>query len=133
MRLLALSVTTGAVLTVTEPAWRGLGLGLAEVPVEARADRAADAAPLGAEELLAACPEPSGAAAAVAAPAPETITKPAPMAKPKVVIRPARLLEVTLAPAHDVMNENRRDHAAILSDLAVTCAVAGANWAKTAV
>jgi hypothetical protein len=78
-------------------------LGLAVV----LADRA-DEAPLEAEELLVGFPDASGAALATAAPAPEAISKPAPTANPNVVIRPARLMEVTSAPAHITANENCR-------------------------
>jgi hypothetical protein len=84
-------------------------LGLPAVLVEGRAERADDDELLDAEELLlGACPDSSGAAAATAALAPEAISKPVPIANPNVVIRPARLMEVTLAPAHITANENYR-------------------------
>ncbi|WP_431234312.1 hypothetical protein ACQ856_06915 [Mycolicibacterium psychrotolerans] len=77
------------------------GLAVAAAVLEGRAERADDADALDAEELLDdPCPESSGAAAATAAPAPEAISKPAPTANPNVVIRPARLMDVTPAPAH---------------------------------
>jgi hypothetical protein len=76
--------------------------------LEGRADRADDAELLDVEELLGECPESSGAAEATAAPAPEAISKPAPTANPNVVIRPARLMDVTSAPAHITTNENCR-------------------------
>jgi hypothetical protein len=79
-------------------------LALAVVPVAGRADEAL----LEVEELLLGFPEASGAAVATAAHAPEVISKPAPMANPKVVIRPARLMDVTPAPAHITANENYR-------------------------
>ncbi|BBY64057.1 hypothetical protein MHEL_23000 [Mycolicibacterium helvum] len=82
------------------------GLGLPAVLVEGRADRADDDELLDAEELLGECPELSGAAEATAAPAPEAISKPAPTANPSVVIRPARLVEVTSAPARSTVNES---------------------------
>ncbi|WP_233716168.1 hypothetical protein [Mycolicibacterium vinylchloridicum] len=71
------------------------GLGFAD----ARAAAGLCVRALDAEELLVElCPESSGAAAATAAPAPEAIAKPAPIANAKVVIRPARCLEVMLGP-----------------------------------
>jgi hypothetical protein len=78
-------------------------LALAVVPVAGRADEAL----LEVEELLG-FPESSGAAVAVAAQAPEAISKPAPTANPNVVIRPARLMEVTSAPAHITAKSNYR-------------------------
>ncbi|MBB3601133.1 hypothetical protein FHT40_000766 [Mycolicibacterium sp. BK556] len=78
----------GSCITVAEA-----GLGFADV----RAAAGLCVRALEAEELLVAlCPESSGAAAATAAPAPDAISKPAPIAKPNVAIRPARFLEVML-------------------------------------
>ncbi|WP_234818036.1 hypothetical protein [Mycolicibacterium sphagni] len=80
----------------------GVAAGFAEVPVADRCERAVDDVELDAGELLAEpCPESSGAAEATAVPAPEAISKPAPTDRPNIVIRPARLMEVTPAPAHD--------------------------------
>ena len=81
------------------------GLGLPAVLVEGRADRADPDTLFDAEELLGVCPESSGAAEATAAPAPEAISRPAPIANPSVVIRPARLVEITSAPARSTVNE----------------------------
>ncbi|WP_233716166.1 hypothetical protein [Mycolicibacterium vinylchloridicum] len=96
---------TGAEKSVRVLAVRA-GLGLPAVLVEVRADRADDAELLDTEEApLDAWPESSGAAAATAAPAPEAISKPLPITNPNVAIRPARLMEVTSAPAHITANE----------------------------
>lgn len=99
------SWTTGAEKSVRVLAVRG-GLGLLAVLVDVRAERADDAELLDTEEApLDAWPESSGAAAATAAPAPDAISKPLPIANPNVVSRPARLMEVTSAPAHITANE----------------------------
>ncbi|SBS76059.1 hypothetical protein MHPYR_30056 [uncultured Mycobacterium sp.] len=84
------------------------GLALVAALVEARAEWAADDELLDAEELLGPCPDSPGAAVATAAHAPEVISKPAPTANPKVVIRPTRLMDVTPAPAHITANQNCR-------------------------
>ncbi|WP_240163334.1 hypothetical protein [Mycolicibacterium sphagni] len=84
-----------------------VGLALAGAPVDGRADRADDDALLDGEELVVdACPESSGAALATAVPAPAAISKPAPTANPRVVIRPARLMDVIVAPARITVNKN---------------------------
>jgi hypothetical protein len=96
---------TGADKSVRVLAVRA-GWGLPAVLVEVRADRADDAELLDVEEApLGAWLESSGAAAATAAPAPEAISKPLPIANPNVASRPARLMEVTSAPAHITANE----------------------------
>ncbi|BBX05265.1 hypothetical protein MAIC_00680 [Mycolicibacterium aichiense] len=74
--------------------------------LDGRAERADDADALEAAELLDdAWPESPGAATATAAPAPEAISKPAPTANPNVVTRPARLMDVTSAPAHIIAQD----------------------------
>ena len=93
---LVCSCITGAEKSVPVTTLRA-GLGLLTALDEGRADRAV--VELLAEEPLVE-PESSGAAAATAALAPEAISKPAPIANPNVVIRPARSMEVTSAPAH---------------------------------
>lgn len=81
------------------------GWGLLAVLEDGRAERADDEALVDdAELLLAGLPDPSGAAEATAAPAPEAMSKPAPTANPNVVIRLARLLDITLAPAYSTAN-----------------------------
>lgn len=98
------SCTTDAEWSVPVATLRA-GFGLAAVLDDGRAERADDALLAAEEWLLAPGPESSGVAAATAALAPEAISKPAPSANPNVAIRPARLMEVTSAPAHSTSSE----------------------------